>query len=89
MGIFQGAADSAAASAGKVTVTTGTALYGLTALPLSSIAAGVSIVLSVCYIWGALPRVARTTVALKRGLFNQDWSLWRKLGDQPTPKKDD
>ncbi|AOJ42719.1 hypothetical protein WJ23_33360 [Burkholderia lata] len=89
MGIFQEAADSAAASAGKVTVTTGTALYGITTLPLSSYAAALSIVLSVCYIWGALPRVARTAVALKRGLIDKDWSLWRKLGDQPTPTKDD
>ncbi|MCA8314753.1 hypothetical protein LGN43_10710 [Burkholderia multivorans] len=89
MGIFQEAADSAAASAVKVGAATGTALYGLTALPLSSYAAFASIVLSVFYIWGALPRVARTTVALKRGLFDKDWTLWRKLGDQPTPKKDD
>jgi len=89
MGIFQEAADSAAASAAKVGAATGTALYSLTALPLSSYAAFASIVLSVCYIWGALPRVARTAVALKRGLIDKDWSLWRKLGDQPTPKKDD
>ncbi|WDD93859.1 hypothetical protein Bsp3421_003960 [Burkholderia sp. FERM BP-3421] len=89
MGIFQEAADSAVASTAKVSAAAGTALYSLAGLPLSSYAAFASIVLSVCYIWGALPRVARTAVALKRGLINKDWSLWRKLGDQPTPKQDD
>ncbi|KGC37711.1 hypothetical protein DO62_5195 [Burkholderia pseudomallei] len=89
MGIFQEAADSAAASTAKVAASTGTALYGLSSLPLSSYAAFASIVLSVFYIWGALPRVARTAVALKRGVVDKDWSLWRKLGDQPAPKKDD
>jgi hypothetical protein len=48
-----------------------------------------TLLLTLFYIWGALPRVYRTAVALKRGLVNKDWSLWQKLGDQPTPTKDD
>lgn len=83
MDLFKEAADTAAASSVKVATAAGTAMYSLTQLPLSSIAAAISIVLSLFYLWGALPRGARTAVALKRGLINKDWSLWRKLGDKP------
>lgn len=83
MGLFRDAADTAAASSAKVASAAVPAMYSLAQLPLSSIAAAVSIFLSLVYVWGALPRAARTAVALKRGLFNKDWSLWRKLGDKP------
>lgn len=83
MGLFRDAADTAAASGAKVASAAVPAMYSLTQLPLSSWAAIVSIVLSIVYGWGALPRAARTGVALKRGLVNKDWSLWRKLGDKP------
>jgi hypothetical protein len=83
MGLFRDAADTAAASSAKVAATAVPAMYSLTQLPLSSYAAAISIVLSLVYFWGALPRAARTAVALKRGLVNKDWTLWRKLGDRP------
>ena len=89
MGLISQASENVAASGAKVVTSAGTALYGLTSLPLSSVAAAVSILLSLIYIWGALPRMWRTAVGLKRGVFNKDWSLWQKLGDQPTPTKDD
>jgi hypothetical protein len=83
MDIFREAADTAAASSAKVAATAVPVVYSFTQLPLSSYAAALSIVLSLVYLWGALPRFARTAVALKRGLVNRDWTLWRKLGDKP------
>lgn len=83
MGIFKEAADTAAASGAKVVSVGVPAVYSLTQLPLSTYAAAASIVLSIMYFWGALPRFARTTQAIKRGLINKDWSLWDKLGDKP------
>lgn len=88
MGIVSQAADSAAASGAKVATVAAPAAYSFTALPLSTFAAGVSIALSLFYFWSLLPRIARTAVALKRGLINKDWSLWRKLGDQPPVQED-
>lgn len=89
MGLFSEAADGAAASGVKVVTSIGGTAYGLAGLPLGTIVSVATLLLTLFYIWGALPRVYRTAVALKRGLFNKDWSLWQKLGDQPTPTKDD
>jgi hypothetical protein len=90
MGLFTQAADAAeAASGAKVVTSVAGAAYGLAGLPLGTIVSIATLLLTLFYIWGALPRVYRTAVALKRGLINKDWSLWQKLGDQPTPTKDD
>lgn len=67
----------------------GTAVYSLTSLPLSEIAAAISILLSMVYMWGALPRWWKTTVAFWRGVRTGDFSAWRKLGDQPMQDKED
>jgi hypothetical protein len=83
MGILHDAADNAAASTAKAAVSVSSAAYSFTQLPLSTIAAAISIVVSLVYLWGALPRWYRTTTAFCRGLFRGDWSDWRKLGDQP------
>jgi flagellar biosynthesis protein FliP len=82
------AADSASSGAKVVASVAGTA-YGLTSLPYTQIATGLTICLTLFYLVMAMPRMWRTIVALKRGVFNKDWSVWQKLGDQPAPNKDD
>ncbi len=82
MGIVVDAADNAASSVKAATVV-GTAAYSLTGWSYSDIAAVVSIVVSVVFLWGALPRAWRTTYALYLGLFKHDWNLWDALGDRP------
>jgi hypothetical protein len=67
----------------------GTAMYSLTSFPWSNVAAVLSVVLSLVYMWGALPRWWRTTVAFFHGVRTGDWSAWRKLGDQPMQEKED
>lgn len=63
--------------------------YSLTSLPLSQIAAAISILLSLVYMWGALPRWWKTTAAFLRGLRKGDMSEWRKLGDQPMQEREE
>lgn len=89
MGLFTQAADAAGASAVKVATSAAGTAYGISGLPLSSLVSVVTILLTLFYMWGALPRVWRTTVAMKRGLINKDWSLWDALGNQSIPSKDD
>lgn len=89
MSLMREAADTAAASGGKVVAASGTALYSLTQMPLSNIAAALSIVLSVVYLWGALPRWWKTTYAFYRGVRYGDWAGWGKLGDKPMKGDDD
>lgn len=90
MDLFSQAADAAdAVSGAKVATSAAGAVYGLAGLPLGTYVSIATLLLTLFYIWGAMPRVWRTAVALKRGLFNKDWSLWQKLGDQPTPTKED
>jgi hypothetical protein len=81
-------ASSVSESASSAKVVT-SAAFSVASLPFSTIASAAGLVLTLVYLWGAMPRFWRTTVALKRGLFNKDWSLWRKLGDQPQPMKED
>jgi len=89
MGLISQATDRAAASGVQVATSAVGMAYSLTSLPLSSYVSAATLVLTLFYLYGAIPRMWRTTVALKRGLINKDWSLFRKLGDQPTPTKDD
>jgi hypothetical protein len=90
MGLFTQAADKAVDASGvKIATSMAGTAYGLAGLPLGTVVSIATLLLTLFYIWGALPRVYRTAVALKRGLVNKDWSLWQKLGDQPTPTKDD
>jgi len=85
MGLLTQIAAAEPASGTQVaTVLAGTA-YGMSPFPLSTIVSACTLVLTLFYIWGALPRVFRTAVALYRGVFRKDWSLWQKLGDQPNP----
>jgi hypothetical protein len=88
MSIFSQAADNAASGGKVVTSIAGTA-YGLSSLPLSTYVSFATLVLTLFYVYNALPRLWRTSLALKRGLINKDWSLWQSLGNQPTPTKED
>jgi hypothetical protein len=88
MGLISQATDTAAASGVKVVTSVAGTAYSLSSFPLSSVATVLTIGLTVVYLYGAMPRVWRTTVALKRGLFNKDWSLWQSLGNQPIQKED-
>jgi hypothetical protein len=88
MGIFSEAADTAAASGAKVVSSVAGTAYGLSGFQFSTVATILTICLTLVYLYGAMPRVWRTTVALKRGLFNKDWSLWQSLGNQPIQKED-
>jgi len=67
----------------------GTAAYSVTHLPLSELAAAVSILLSLVYMWGALPRWWKTTKAFVHGIRARDMSEWEKLGEQPMQEKED
>lgn len=87
MGLFSRAAESASGT--QVVTSVAGAAYSLSTLPLSTYVSAATLVLTLFYLFGALPRMWRTSVALKRGILNKDWSLWQKLGDQPTPTKDD
>ncbi|CAJ0872900.1 hypothetical protein R6138_01881 [Ralstonia thomasii] len=75
--------DNTAASGVQAGAAVGTAAYSMTNLPWSTIAAVISVVVSLVYLWGALPRWCKTTAAFCRGVFHRDWSEWKKLGDQP------
>lgn len=83
MGLISTAADNTAASGVQAGTAVGTAAYSLTGWSYSDIAAIVSIVVSIVFLWGALPRWWRTTYALYLGLFKHDWNLWDALGDRP------
>lgn len=86
MGIIASAVQAASSTKnGVVAATVGTA-WTLSGLPWSSIAAIGTTILSAFYFFTALPRIGRTAVAIKRGLFNHDWTLWKQLGEQPAPK---
>lgn len=88
MGILSQATDTATASGVKVVTSVAGTAYSLSSFPLSSIATLLTILLTIVYLYGAMPRVWRTTVALKRGLINKDWSQWKALGNQPLPKEE-
>jgi hypothetical protein len=88
MGLLSNAADTAAASGAKVVTAAVPAVYSFTQLPLSSIAAAISILLSLVYMWGALPRWWKTTAAFMRGVRKGDMTEWRKLGDKPMKEED-
>lgn len=55
----------------------------------STLVSAAGFVLTLVYLWGAMPRFWRVSVAVYRGLFHRDWSLWDQLGNQPNPMKDD
>ena len=76
-------AGDAAAQHGKAITAVGTGVYSLTSLPLAQIAAAISIVVSLVYLWGAAPRWFRTTRAFFKGVFKRDWSDWNQLSNQP------
>ncbi|RQU14180.1 hypothetical protein DF152_17075 [Burkholderia cenocepacia] len=81
--------SSEVASGVQAASAVGTAAYSITKLPLSEVAACVSILLSLVYMWGALPRWWRTTKAFFHGIRSRDMSEWEKLGDQPMQEKED
>ncbi|CAB3795435.1 hypothetical protein LMG28138_03879 [Pararobbsia alpina] len=87
MGIFSHASSVAESASGTNIITS--AAVSVASFQFSTIVSAAGFVLTLVYLWGALPRFWRVTVAVKRGLFNKDWSLWRKLGNQPTPMKED
>ncbi|WP_320535268.1 hypothetical protein [Robbsia andropogonis] len=90
MGLFDSAREAATgATGGKVVTTVAGTAYGFSSFPLSTIVSIGTLVLTAFYIWSALPRVWRTAVALKRGLVNKDWSMWKELGKQPAVAKED
>lgn len=66
-----------------------TAVYGLTNLPLSEIAAAISIVLSLVYLVGALPRFLRTARAFIAGVRRGNWRDWERLAEQPMKEEDE
>ncbi len=70
MGLISTAADNTAASGVQAGTAVGTAAYSLTGWSYSDIAAIVSIVVSIVFLWGALPRWWRTTYALWRCCIN-------------------
>lgn len=88
MGIISRATESASGANGVV-ASAGLTAYSFSTLPWSSVATVLTICLTLFYLYGAIPRMWRTTVALKRGIFNKDWSLFQKLGDQPMQSKDE
>jgi uncharacterized membrane protein (DUF485 family) len=85
--VFTHASDVAESASGTPVVTS--AAISAASFPFSRVVSAAGFVLTLVYLWGAMPRFWRVTVAVKRGLFNRDWSLWRKLGDQPNPVKED
>lgn len=85
--ILTHASDVSESASGTKVVTSAT--VSVVSFPFSTVVSAAGFVLTLVYLWGAMPRFWRVTVAVKRGLFNRDWSLWRKLGDQPTPMKED
>jgi hypothetical protein len=78
--VAEKASGSNVASAAAITAVT---------FPYNIIISGTGFVLTLVYLWGAMPRFWRTCVAFKRGIVDRDWSLWKKLGNQPQIEKED
>lgn len=89
MGLFDSATDAASAAPGKVALSVAGSAYSFTGFQLSTVVSVATLVLTLFYLWGAMPRAWLTLVALKRGLFGHDWTLWQSLGKQPMQSKED
>jgi len=78
--VAERATGSNAASAAAISAAT---------FPFNKLVSAAGFVLTLVYLWCAMPRFWRTTVALKRRIFNKDRTLWDSLSKQPVVERED
>lgn len=78
--VAERASASNAASAAAISAAT---------FPFNRLVSAAGFLLTLVYLWCAMPRFCRTVVALKRRIFNHDRTLWDSLSKQPVTQKED
>lgn len=87
MGLFEHARDAAENASGASVVSA--AAISASTYHFNTAVSAAGFVLTLVYLWGAMPRFWRTTVAFKRWIINRDRTLWDALGNKPQIEKED